>query len=161
EAYQPPKKAAVEVYRLPDLTSAVDAFQAGRTWGWLRASESGLTPTKGLTRVLSSRVSLEQNGDAVWAALPAPLPAGWHLVRTDDGGRTSQAILQVTDVSAYLAISDTKTAVWTNSLSSGRAISAATVSFEGRALGATDANGLLLADTPAKLLPASAQDCHT
>ena len=160
ESYQPPKRLAVDVYRLPNIDAAVAAFETARSWGWLRHAESGLTPTTGLTRVVSAKVPLEPQGDAVWAALPAPLPTGWYLVQTDKGRRPAQAILQVTNLSAYLAVSDTQTAVWANDVASGAAISGATVSTEGRALGSTDAHGLLLADTPARLLPAGREDCR-
>ena len=160
EGYSPPPRLRVDVYRFPSMDAAAHALQLNRTWEWLRYSAAGLTPTDRLTRVVSEDIPLKPYGEAVWTALPAPLPAGWYLVETREGWRPVQAVLQVTDVSAYLAISDTKTVVWANDVASGSAVAGAEVIAEGRELGRTGTDGLLLADTPARLLPAGRQDCR-
>ena len=67
--------------------------------------------------------------------------------------RPAQAVLQVTDVAGYLAITSTRSLVWANDLESGEPLVAATVKLEGGAsLGRTDGQGLLVAATSPALL---------
>jgi len=122
-----PRTLAIEVYRLRDLDAAVDAFRSLRTQPrWARWSSSGLVPTTNLTRVLGADVRLNANLGAYWFALPESLPAGWYLVQTGSPQR-AQVVLQVTNVAAYLAVSETRTLVWANDLRTKAPIAGAAV----------------------------------
>lgn len=152
-----PGKTRIEVYRLPDLTAAIDAFRQVRASPrWARLSSGSLVPTAGLTRVLSFDADLETYRGALWFSLPAPLAEGWYLMQHPSDTRPIQAILQVTDVAGYLAVSDTRTLVWANDLATGKPVAGATVSSEGVELGRTNAGGLLLTDSP---VPAVDESC--
>ncbi len=147
-----PKKARIEVYRLADLNGAIDAFrQLRRSSRWARWSTDGLVATSGLRRVMTFDARLEQTGGALWFRFPDVLPPGAYLVQHPSGTRPVQTILQVTDVAGYLTVSDSRTLVWANDVATRAPLSGATASAEGAVLGRTDADGLLLADTPAPL----------
>ncbi len=147
-----PSATAMEVYRFADRAAAIDGFrQLRRSSRWARWSIADAVPTAGLRRVMSFRAALQRGGESLWFRLPDTLAAGWYLVQQPSRTRPTQVILQVTDVAGYLSVSDGRTLVWANDLADGRPLSGATVTTEGSDLGRTDADGLLLADTPAPL----------
>ena len=82
--------------------------------------------------------------------LPEKLPAGMYLIQTTYQGKTLQAWVQVTDVSSYVALSDTKTVVWSNDVATGGPLVGAKVELAGASgtLGTTGADGTAQFDTP-------------
>lgn len=150
----------VEVWRYPSIAAAADAVRL------LQAADEDLDtpdariPTSGLVRVLDAEVPLRRGGPYGGSrilVLPGTLEAGWYLVRIPDTVADLDAILQVTDLAAYAHMSWTRTVVWTHDLRSGRPAAGATVAvLGGEPLGAADADGLLVADTPAALVPGDA-----
>jgi hypothetical protein len=160
EAKVPPKTLRIEVYRLADLDAGIAAFQSLRARpDWSRWSKEGLVETNGLRRVVAVDARLNPYRDAFWVQLPERLPAGWYLVQLAAGTLPSQAVLQVTDVAGYLAVSETRTLVWANDLKSGRPIVGATVASGGTRIGQTDTRGVALGSTPMSLAPEPSQTC--
>lgn len=156
----PPKTLRIEVYRLADLEAGIAAFQTLRARpDWSRWSTEGTLDTTKLQRVVSVDARLEPYRGAFWVQLPNRLPAGLYLVQQPDGSRPIQAVLQVTDVSGYLSISETRTLVWANDLKTGGPIVGATVASDGTEIGRTDAQGLAMGTTPKGLLPQPSQTC--
>ena len=159
----PPKTTRIEVFELADMPAAIDAYRLLRTRPtWSRWSEDGLIDTTKLHRVVNADLTLETSRGAYWIRLPDRLPAGWYLLQDPGGSRPIQAVLQVTDVAGYLALSTTRTLVWANDLASGAPIVGATVAVDAptaAALGRTDTHGLLNAPTPASLLPDPTSVC--
>ena len=150
----PPKSAPIEIYRFPDLQAAIDAFRAVRsTPAWAKWSTTGAVPTAGLTRVAAFDADLQDAGGVLWFRPPERLPAGEYLVQLASPTRPIQAMLQVTDIAAYLVVSDTSTLVWANDLRTRGPLAGATVRAEGVDLGRTEADGALLAKSPDNLLP--------
>ncbi len=145
-----PASQRVEVYRLPDMTAGIAAFVRIRNApSWSRWSTAGVVGTDGLQRVVAMDAELQGDGPP-WFRLPLALAPGWYLVQHPADPRPSQAVLQVTDVSAYLATTTTRSLVWANDVAAGGALSGATVSVSGgEVIGHTDADGLLVATTPA------------
>jgi alpha-2-macroglobulin len=155
-----PDSARLEVYRLPDQATAIDAFRQLRaTPRWSHWNAMDRVPTAGLSRVAGIDAHLENAGGTLWTRLPEPLAAGWYLVEWPSSTARSQAVLQVTDVAGYLLVSGTRTLVWANDLASGDPIADATVNAEGATLGHTGADGTLVVDTPPALLPAQFEPC--
>ncbi len=155
-----PKTARIEVYRLAGLSSAIDAFrQLRRSSRWARWSSSDLVPTKGLRRVMAFDARLQQVSESLWFRFPKALPSGSYLVQHPSTTRPIQTILQVTDVAGYLTVSDMRTLVWANDLAGRGPLVGATVTAQAAVLGQTDAEGLLLADTPAALKPEADGRC--
>ena len=156
----PVKATHVDVYRLGGLDAAIDAFRTIRARpDWTRWSAAGLVDVSHLQRVVSADLALNAYQAGFWVELPDRLTAGWYVVQDSDGTKPIQAVLQVTDVAAYLAVSDTKTVVWANDLATGGPIAAATASTEGVGFGRADAKGLLVATTPKRLLPVAGATC--
>ena len=90
---------------------------------------------------------------------PRELAAGWYLVQVPSEARTIQAMLQVTDIASYLAVSDTKTLIWTNDLVTGGPLANATVAAAGTDLGRTGPDGVLTVATPTVVVPAPTGSC--
>ncbi|MCJ7710050.1 MAG: hypothetical protein MUQ32_04385, partial [Chloroflexi bacterium] len=109
-------------------------------------------PTAGLSRVVKASLKIQAIEDSfTWIQLPKRLAAGWYLVTETWAGVPRQAVLQVTDIATFSMLGDDKSAVWVNNLATKKAAAAATVTVDGRRLGATDKRGLLVAATPATL----------
>jgi hypothetical protein len=155
-----PREVRLEVYRFADRQSAIDAFHALRDvprWSQFHRAET--VPTGGLQHVARIDAALRDDSGTLWATLPEALPAGWYLVEHPSDEEPAQAIVQVTDLSAYLMVSGTRSLIWANDLAAGRAVGGASVAVDGTAIGQTDTNGLLVADTPGSLLPRDEREC--
>ena len=152
------------MFRFADRAAAIAAFQALREvprWSRWNANEN--VPSTGLTKVAGIEATLRDANGTLWTTLPERLQAGWYLIEHPDARTPAQAVLQVTDVSAYLAVSDRRSVIWANDLATRQPIAAAAVESGGGALGRTDPNGLLLVDTPqgwsSSVLNACTEDC--
>lgn len=147
-----PTATPIEVYRFADRGAAIEGYRQLRgSTRWARWSLDDAVPTAGLRRVMAFRAPLQRAGESLWFRLPEPLAPGWYLVQRPSTTRPTQIILQVTDVAGYLTVSDSRMLVWANDLDGGGPLAGATAIVEGVDLGRTDADGLLLADTPAGL----------
>ena len=156
----PPKSAPVEVHRLRDLDGAIDAYRQLRSYpDWSRWATGEAVPTTDLPRAAAFDAKLSDSEGTMWFQLPARLPAGWYVVTLRSGTRASQTILQVTDIAAYLIVSETQTLVWANDLASGQPVAGATVAAAGVDLGLTDADGLRMEKTPAAFLASAGDPC--
>jgi hypothetical protein len=154
-----PSSVSLLVYRYPSRAVAAAAIETILAHpGWTDVARVPLD-TAGLDRVMSMRVKLaraEDDPGGTVARLPARLPRGWYLV---DAGpaHEAQAVLQVTDVSAWVSVLTDRTVAWVNDTVTGRPLAAAKVAvLGGRRLGVTDADGLMVADTVAELVPPAA-----
>ncbi|HEX7473858.1 MAG TPA: Ig-like domain-containing protein [Candidatus Limnocylindrales bacterium] len=152
---KPPKSVEVRVYRFPSLAATVGPMQrflAGP--GWADFSDPSI-PTTGLPRVMTFNAplpALPGVADQI-ITFPARLPRGWYLVEAGTA-RPGQAILQVTEVSAWVAVLTDRTVAWVNNTATGGAIPGAAVRLVGGgSLGRTGSDGLLDAPTPADLVP--------
>jgi hypothetical protein len=155
-----PDTVPLEVYRFPDQTAAIDAFQHLRAVpSWSQWNANQPVPTSGLTLVAGLDAHLENAAGTLWTRLPEPLPAGWYLVRYPSATHPAEAVLQVTDVAGYLMVSDTQTLVWANDLATGEPIAGAAVAADGASVGSTKADGTMIVDTPPTLLPGSESTC--
>jgi hypothetical protein len=160
ESDRAPATTAIAVYRLAGLDAAVDAFRSLRGGDdWTRWVDTGLVDVTGLTRVVSAELPLHTYQNGFWIQLPAALPAGWYIVQQSGGTKPIQTVLQVTDVAAYLAVSDTRTIVWANDLRTGGPIADAAISSDGVDFGRTNASGLANGATPKSLLPVAGTTC--
>lgn len=155
-----PKNTRLEVFAIGDRAAAIDAFRRLREIPrWSRYNAAERLPTEGLRRVAGFDAPLQDANGTLWTTLPERLAPGWYLVEHPSETINAQAIIQVTDVAAYLAVSGTRSVVWANDVGDGRPIARATVEADGATLGMTDARGLLLADTPVQMLQGPDSDC--
>jgi len=151
----PPTAVQVRVYRFPSLAATLAPMrqlQAGP--GWASFNDPSV-PTTGLPRVMAFSAPLRspsESGDQI-VTFPARLPAGWYLIEAGTD-RPAQAILQVTDVSAWVAVLADRTVAWVNATGTGGAIPGTSVRVAGgRSLGLTGPDGMLVAPTPTDLDP--------
>jgi alpha-2-macroglobulin len=162
EDAKPPRSTRIDVYRFPDRAAAISAFRALRDVPrWSTWNSGDRLPKSGLTRVARVEAPLRDANGTLWTTLPEPLRAGWYLIEHPAGRTTTQAVLQVTDVSAYLAVSDRQSLVWANDLATKRPLAAAAVQADGATLGRTDATGLLKVDSPAEWRQSDTDGCAT
>ena len=148
-----PRTARLDVYRFADRDAAIDGYVALQElprWSYWHATEK--LPTRGMTRVARVNARLSEAAGTLFTTLPDRLPAGWYLIDHPDDRAPTQAILQVTDVTAYLAVSARKSVLWANDAATGKPLRA-TVASRGTTLGETDARGLLVADSPTAWMP--------
>ena len=150
------RSAEVTVYRLPTASAAsatLAAFLAAPRW---TEHSQPLMTTDGLPVASRFSAALEEVTGSPYRVLrfPEALTAGRYIVELA-GSRPSQAFLQVTPVSTWVSVLTDRTVVWVNDIvAGGGPLSGARVAIVGgAALGETGADGLLIAPTPASLLP--------
>jgi hypothetical protein len=95
--------------------------------------------------VVSLNLNIQKQKYSNFFSLPQTLPLGQYLIEVSAGGQKSQALFQVTNVSAYFTQSGTKTLVWVNSLANAP-LSGATVTYNNNNQ-ATDQNGVSYFET--------------
>ncbi len=154
-----PRTTRVKVYRLADLDKAAGtlaAFLAAPRWGEFT---DPLMPTAGAPVVADFEATLEPLAeDTLLLRFPTAIAEGRYIVELP-GARRSQAFLQVTPISAWVSVSTDRTVVWLNDVTTGRPVPGARVAVEGGpGLGRAGADGLLIAPTPADIVPPPAAD---
>ena len=159
-------KAGVKVHRLSGLTAAMDAYARVRTApDWAQRSSTVPVKTSALPLVLQGTLPLRtfaENEDwTKWFQLPKTLPAGWYVVTMTHAGLSRQTVLQVTDLAAFTMVSRTRSLAWVNDLRTDKPVAGARVSLGGKAIGTTDAQGLVVATSPAVLVTAGEEDLQT
>ena len=160
---QPPTSVQVRVYRFPSLAATVapmERFLSGPGW----ADFSGpRIPTTGLAQVMTFTAALHPLpgvADQI-VTFPARLPRGWYVI---EAGRDqpAQAILQVTEVAAWVAVLTDRTVAWVNDAATGGPLRGADVRVAGgRSLGPTGSDGMLDAATPPALVPPESDPAAT
>jgi len=153
-SYKSLSRVDVRVYRFPTVEDAIDGYLALEAApSWTEQSDAGLVRTAGLAEVARFTVSLQGQG---WIRFPDPLAPGWYLVDIPRRGRDAQVVLQVTDVATTTIVASGQTLVWAHDLATGGPLVGARVkTVDGRLVGRTDADGLMLARTLARLRAAN------
>jgi len=150
-----PSSVDVVAYRFPDEDAYLSALtMRGTVPAWSRYARSAFrTDASGLQKAVSFHANLESAGWKRYFAFPDTLPEGYYLVEAESSGAKAQGFVQVTDLSAYVSVSDTETLVWTNDTGNRSPIANAGVeavignrreSIEGK----TDDRGLMTVRTP-------------
>jgi hypothetical protein len=160
---KPASRVAVRVYRLAGLDAAIDAYsQLLAAPDWADDSDAGLVRTTGLEQVVRFDAVFHSGPETGcgwdakgWIGFPGPLAAGWYLVDFPRRARDVQVVLQVTDVQTTTIVGSGRAVVWAHDLASGGPLGGAEVATpDGERIGRTDADGLMLAPVPARLLAA-------
>ncbi len=146
-------KLSVQAYRFATMQAFLDSLeqyeQLPRWAGVTR--DAFVTGTTGLDEVATFDAELQRLTEfgKSFIQFPAPLPAGFYLVRSEFNGQPIQAWLQVTDVATYAALAQGQTLVWVNDLSTQAPLAGARVEFLGADVsGETGIDGTLTLDTP-------------
>jgi len=119
---------AVTVYRMRGTDEFTKLLGRSLPTGW-SGYDTELEPvdTSGLPRATSFRTNLEDSAGGSSLRFPRPLPPGYYLVEVDLDGVPSFTWLQVTEVSSYVAVTETSTLVWVNDLATEAPLANATV----------------------------------
>ncbi len=147
---------SVEVYQYPGIQGFYSDFNtllSIPTWAY-NSLHSKRLPVAGLNKVLDFHTPIQLQTYTNYFLLPQQLPQGLYLVQGNiggPGGVTTQALVQITDLSAYLSISGTKTLVWVNDIGSKKSVVGAKVSIAGKEQ-ETGSEGVAYFDTPASQL---------
>lgn len=147
---------AVAAYRFDDAAAfiaSLDEYATIPDWAY-SSRESFLLDTSALTRVAGFEAFAESGepGPEAVFAFPEPLEAGYYLVEASRAGSATQAWLQVTDISTYVAVSDS-VLLWVNDVATGGPVEGASVSVAGTELDlSTDPTGVAFFSTPEQLL---------
>jgi hypothetical protein len=97
-------------------------------------------PTTSLTQVASFTGHIQRLGGMGYLTLPEKLPIGYYLVETEFDNKPSQVFLQITDLTTYVAVSETKTLLWVNNLQTGEVVKGATVTSQNKQVNVTTDN---------------------
>jgi hypothetical protein len=155
EGSSAPKTVAVTAHRLASLDPALAAWRSVTdSPDWTMVAAKQAVPTAGLPLLFSASVPIRQIVDGThWIQLPRSLPAGWYVVTVTFAGMPRQLVLQITDTATYALATSTRTAVWVQDLRSGHPAIGATATLAGATLaGSANAQGLLVATTPSKVV---------
>ncbi len=151
----------VDVYRFADdaaFLAALDTRDTVPSWAWWSWSQNRID-TRGLAKTLSFTKTLDFSTDFLrYADLPDVLPAGFYLIELSAGAKDkplkAQALLQVTDTTAWFIEDEDTLLFWVNNARTGRAEAGATVSSHLTGLAAkTDTNGLAVIDKTGSTAP--------
>lgn len=136
------------------FVGALDRMSAGPAWTEY-AKELVSIDTAGLPRAASFSARLQRLGSEgdLFVQFPEALPPGYYLVRTTFENYPLQALLQVTDVATYAAVSKRRTLVWANDLAAAEPLAGVRVTLAGaKALASTDGDGVASFATPPGML---------
>jgi len=140
---------SVQVYQYPSSQNFVSDFTtllAIPKWA-NNSLHSKRLPVSGLSKILEFKAPIQKQTYTNYFLFPQTLPKGLYLVESGVNNVYTQALVQITDLSAYLSISGTKTLVWVNDLSSKKSIPGAKVDFAGK-VQETGSDGVAYFDTP-------------
>ena len=143
---------AVSVYRYKDAPAYIAALsKVDQVPWWAQYGRSQFyEEPAGLTRVSSfSATAVEYPDYGSYLVFPEPLKPGYYLADVKLAESARQVRFQVTDLSAYVAVSQTQTLVWLNDLKSKGPVPGARVTLSGTGASAnTDAGGVATLTTP-------------
>jgi len=146
---QPGADVSVKIFQYPSLQSfQTDFLNKLSVPAWASNTNRILTfPTNNLSKILEFTSPVQKEDYTSYFMLPKNLDRGYYVVEAKSGKVLAQALFQVTDLSAFLSISGTKSIVWVNDTSTGRPVEKAKVTFAG-SVSETAADGTVFVNTP-------------
>lgn len=138
---------SADIYKYPSDSSFLNHLNIKNStpsWASYSISSENL-PTNNLAKVNTLNLNIQKQKYSNFFSLPQTLPIGQYLIEVSAAGQKSQALFQVTNVSAYFTQSGTKTLIWVNSLAN-TPLSGATVSYNNNNQ-TTDQNGIAYFET--------------
>ena len=144
-----PEQAAV--YKIDEATFVKSLQERDGAVPWTYY-QSKAYATEKLPTYLTFTPTIKSTKYAKYIELPKKLENGFYLIETTIQGKKDQAWLQITPVSAYTAVSRTKTLFWVNSVETKKPIEGASVELIGGGLNAaTNKDGIAGSLTPDSL----------
>ncbi len=106
--------------------------------------------TESLQKTREYSLKPERSGYGTYLIFPDTLPEGYYLIEIGSGKTRAQMFLEITPLSSFVTVTDSKTMVWVNDISTGKPVVGATiVPVGGTGAIRTGADGVATADTAA------------
>lgn len=134
------KELNIEVYKFQDKNKYIESLGKKLnqpSWSYYN-QDNYKEESSSLERVLTFNTSLVDQNYLKYFVFPQTLEAGYYLVQAKADDKYVQNWMQITDLSAYFSLSNTKTLAWVNDVSTSKPISGASVKL----LGSSDAEAL-------------------
>jgi hypothetical protein len=144
------------VYRFASEKAFMDAVAkawSGESWArsYLKIDQNLVGNDVAFTGTLP----LETSNYYLKFKLPQTLSAGFYAVVIGVGDNKDVTWLQVNPAASFVALSGRQSLIWLKDISSGNNLPGVPIAFEGRPIGVTGSDGVLLFDTPAVLMSTS------
>lgn len=143
------KEMNVAIYRYPGLDDYMTALHKSLQ------NDDDLLPTEGLEKITEYKDNLLMNTELYWNIAFLPVPEnpgpGWYLVDIQSlgGAHHAQKLIQITDIAVYSQTANGQMLFWLNDADSGKPISKANISVDGKKA-RSDKNGLALLNIPVR-----------
>ncbi len=151
---------SIDVFRFPSTAAYISAIQLKEqfpTWA-VESRESKLIPLTNLSKIFDFQPKVEQIEDyrSSYLSLPERLDHGFYLLQTQLGSMVYQMLLQITDIAVFVTVSETKTLIWVNDVTTDAPISGAHVRLLKSDMEAeTGSDGVVFITTPSTFLDLS------
>jgi len=150
----------VWVYQFKNETDFINALKAQDnipSWSSY-GREQFRYPTEGLPEVVKFTVPIEGDSDNSgytkhYIRFPEKLNDGFYLVKSSTTNQEDYTFLQISNLSGYLATSQTKSVVWINDLTTKQPVAGAKISLVDTGFTQSTTNeGAVLFETPSQIL---------
>ncbi len=146
------KQVGVKVYRLASEQAYLEALRNRDRLPWWSYSRDYYNyDTSKLTQFRSLSAPIKKGRYVQFIEFPESLPLGFYIVDFEMKGEKQQAWFQITDLSAYVNTTKTKTIVWVNDLTAKQQAAGAQLRLVGQNLNySANDKGVAIFDTPAQ-----------
>ena len=147
---------SVNVARFDTVNQFVESYKSSLRFqtNWSRFNRFVPYEAPDEKKIFESNVSMENQLDVKFIRIPQKFDEGYYVLTITVDKKPHQAWFQVTNFSNYVAVSGSQSLIWLRSLDGGQREADAHVSFEGREIGKTNADGVAQFETPADLVSA-------
>lgn len=142
-------EANVKIYKLNSSEEYLKALRLQDQMPWWSSSyDKYIYDTSQLKEFTNLSAPVQKGQYIQFIEFPEKLPIGFYVIDFELDGNKQQSWFQVTDLSAYINITKTKTIVWANDLASKQPVAGANVKVAGQSGEYnTDSDGTAVFDT--------------
>jgi hypothetical protein len=147
------EKVTANVYRLGSAQELIDSVVAieGDT-PWARYYQDAETFFPESKRVFSGSLPTEKASYSSSLRLPQALQTGYYAIIVKTESNTDISWFQVSPTASFAAFAGSKSLVWLKNISTERNIPDVPLFFNGKQIGKTGVDGVVLFDTPSELI---------
>ncbi len=145
-------QASVKLYQYPSKDKFLAALQdivEIPAWSYYYRQSHSIS-SSGLNKVAEFTAPITKQNYSGYFQFPQPLAKGFYLAEVNIGQTTRQALIQSTNISAYISVTGTDTLFWVNRVDDGQPANKASIRIGGKNL-ETDQSGLAKSSTPDEL----------
>jgi len=143
----------VKVFKYSSLASFTSDYQNKMSIPrWASSTyDSFVFSSNNLTKTLEFTAPVQKYNYSGYFIFPQILAKGYYLVEVENNGQKSQALIQITDLSAYFTVSGSQTLAWVNRVDTSSPAPAAKVAVMGQDYTA-DKDGVAMFTSPSELV---------